>query len=92
MQYLGGKQRIAPKIVRYLKKLRKPGQTYLEPFVGAANVFCLMDNPRIGSDTHLDVILLLRAARDSKLSDFPKIMTEYQYKYLKRSKPSPLRG
>lgn len=92
MRYLGGKHRLAKKISRYLKKIRKPGQTYLEPFVGAANVLCLMDNPRIGSDIHLDVILLLRAARDNKLSNFPKEMTKKQYNILKRSKPSPLRG
>lgn len=92
MRYLGGKHRLAKKISRYLKKIRKPGQMYIEPFVGAVNVFQYMDNPRIGSDTHLDIILLLRAARDNQLTDFPKNMTESQYKILKRSKPSALRG
>jgi site-specific DNA-adenine methylase len=58
MQYLGGKSRLAKKIVAILENLRTPGQVYLEPFIGGGSVFSLMSDPKIGSDLHEDLILL----------------------------------
>jgi len=35
MQYLGGKSRTRNEIAAYLNRIRRPGQPYWEPFVGA---------------------------------------------------------
>lgn len=64
MQYLGGKTQLAKPLARYLESRRSPGQPYLEPFVGAANVLCEMSGQRTGSDVHDDLIALLRGVRD----------------------------
>lgn len=50
MRYVGGKFRISKQLTDFLKSVRKPGQIYVEPFVGGASVIRLMDDPRIGSD------------------------------------------
>ena len=90
MQYFGGKHRIVKHIVPILKSLRKPGQTYLEPFVGSANIIISMDNPRIGSDAHPDLIMLLKSVQDNSFV-YPEV-TEEDYNNLKKSEPSALRG
>lgn len=91
MQYFGGKQRIAKGIISFLKNLRKPGQIFLEPFVGSANIIIGMDNPRIGSDFHEDLILLLKAVQDGSFI-YPDHITEEQYNSLKHAEPSALRA
>lgn len=62
--YLGGKHSIAKELVKLLEKHRKPGQLYIEPFLGGANVFQHMANPRKGFDVHPDLIALWQAALD----------------------------
>lgn len=91
MRYMGGKARIAPKIVAYLESIRKPGQAYLEPFVGAANVISKMSGKRYGSDSHEDLILLLIAVRDGTI-ELPEVVSEELYKSLRHAEPSALRG
>ncbi len=91
MQYFGGKQKIAKRIIKFLTNLRKPGQTFLEPFVGSANIIIGMDNPRIGSDFHEDLILLLKAVQDHMFL-YPDAISEQEYNNLKHAEPSALRG
>lgn len=91
MQYFGGKQRIARFIIDFLKRIRKPGQVFLEPFVGSANIIIGMDNPRIGSDFHEDLIMLLKSVQSDELI-YPTEVTEQQYNELKKAKSSALRA
>ncbi len=91
MQYFGGKQRIAKFIIKFLRQLRKPGQVFLEPFVGSANIIIGMDNPRIGSDYHEDLILLHKAVQDGSFV-YPEHITEQEYQAIKSAPPSALRA
>lgn len=91
MRYFGGKARIAKRIADYLKSVRRPEQTYVEPFVGSANVFCLMENDRMGSDGHPDLVMLLKDIQSGEFV-YPENVTEEQYKELKFSSPSSLRA
>ena len=61
MRYVGGKHRLSKKIVPILQEHRKPGQLYIEPFMGACNVLEKMDNPRVGSDVSYDMVMLYRS-------------------------------
>lgn len=56
MIYPGGKHNLSKRILPLILKNRKPEQHYVEPFVGGANVFKNVSNPRIGSDIHLPII------------------------------------
>lgn len=90
MQYLGGKSRIAKKIAAYLRSVRKPGQLYIEPFVGGASVLVLMENPRQASDLCEDLILLYQALQGGWMP--PETVTEEEYCEMKNAPPSALRG
>lgn len=90
MQYIGGKFRIAKFIVPVLNRLRGD-RDYLEPFIGAANIFCKIPGTRIGSDSHPDLILLLQAVRDGTIA-FPDAVSEEEYQRIRREPPSALRG
>ena len=91
MQYFGGKQRIAKYIINFLKNIRKPGQIFLEPFVGSANIIIGMDNPRIGSDFHEDLIMLHKAIQSGEFI-YPSEISEQQYNELKKAESSALRA
>lgn len=91
MQYFGGKQRIAKYIIEYLNRIRKPGQVFLEPFVGSANIIIGMDNPRIGSDFHEDLIMLHKAIQSGEF-EYPAEISEQQYNELKKAESSALRA
>jgi len=90
VQYLGGKQRIANWVVYHLEEARKD-RPYLEPFIGAANIFTKMRGGRIGSDIHPDLILLLIAIRDGTI-ELPTSVSEEEYQRIRREPPSALRG
>ncbi len=91
MRYFGGKARIAKKIVAYLNSIRD-GRPYIEPFVGAANVFCLMDNPRYGSDIHHDLMMLLYEVQHEWFQ-YPEFVSEELYDAVKLEEhPSALKA
>jgi len=50
MKYMGSKNRIAKYILPLMLKYRKPNQTWVEPFVGGANMIDKVDGKRIGAD------------------------------------------
>lgn len=52
MKYMGSKTKIAKEILPVILSGRKPGQFYVEPFVGGANSFYLVDGPKIGGDNN----------------------------------------
>jgi len=79
MRYLGGKFRIGKQIAGYLNLIRKPGQAYAEPFVGAANVTQYINAPvRYAYDKHAGMIALWRALQDGWLP--PDEVSEMTYK------------
>ena len=84
MRYMGGKYNIAPKIVPIILKDRKPGQWFVEPFVGLANVMWLVDGNRIGADANPYIIAFLKAIRDNP-NKHPPRLTEEQYKEIKNN-------
>lgn len=60
MQYMGSKNRIAKHLLPIMLENRN-GRTWVEPFVGGANMIDKVEGKRIGADTHEHLIELLRA-------------------------------
>jgi len=58
MRYLGGKSKIRKRVAAFLENLRKPGQSYLEPFVGGAWVLQEMSGERHASDGNIALIAM----------------------------------
>lgn len=87
---MGSKAKYAKEILPIILKDRKPGQWYIEPFVGGANVIDKVDGLRFGSDINNDLIILLSAIRDNWVP--PEIISEDEYNNLKAQKSSPLRS
>ena len=64
MKYLGSKANHADEILKVVLAKRRPGQVYVEPFIGGANVMCRVpdaDGPRIGADINGCMIALHKA-------------------------------
>ena len=94
MKYMGSKNRIAKEIIEIMSWVRKPGQYWVEPFVGGGNIIDKVENPRIGSDANIYTIQALRAIRDY-LEDLPrnnKEFTEKNYRNLRRDDSYPFKG
>lgn len=89
MQYLGSKNRISKELGSYLSSIRK-GRIFVEPFCGSCSITSVMDNPRIICDAHPDLILMWKAVQQGWLP--PENISEEEYRNLKNSQPSPLRG
>lgn len=81
MRYLGSKRRIKKHILPIILADRQPNQLYWEPFVGGANTFQDVANPRLGSDLNPYLIALLAAVRDGWIP--PTVLTEEEYKQIK---------
>ncbi len=61
MQYMGSKNRVAKILLAVIERERKPGQTWVEPFVGGANMIDKVPGPRIGNDSHKYLIAMWKA-------------------------------
>lgn len=59
MKYLGSKNRIVKHILPIMLEYRTPEMTWVEPFVGGANMIDKVEGKRIGSDLNEYVIALL---------------------------------
>ena len=81
MQYLGGKAKVAKYLVPIINSYRKPGQLYIEPFIGGGNIFVHMDAPKLGLDLHPQLIALYKAIKTGW--EPPKIVSEEDYKRAK---------
>jgi DNA adenine methylase len=66
--YPGGKYRLANKPLKEMLPYRG-NRTRIEPFVGAGNMICRVENPRIGYDINKHMVAFLSAARDGWLPD-----------------------
>ena len=83
--YLGSKANHADEILKIVLAKRKPGQTYVEPFVGGANVICRVpdaDGPRIGADINPYMVALHAALADGW--DPPQTLLKKTYDGMKR--------
>jgi DNA adenine methylase len=58
MQYFGGKARVGQQIADYLSSVRKPGQTWVEPFCGGLWVTYRAGGERRASDANEAVVTL----------------------------------
>lgn len=64
MKYMGSKNRIAKHILPIMLKYRTPEMTWVEPFVGGANVIDKVEGKRIGNDNQEYVISLYKALQN----------------------------
>lgn len=89
---MGGKAKIAKPIARYLQSIRQPGQLYIEPFVGAANILMHMTSggPCLAYDAHPDLILLWQALQKGWKP--PTRVSRALHRKLRHSAPSALRA
>lgn len=91
---MGSKNRIAKYILPVMLSSRKPGQWWVEPFVGGGNMIDKVVGKRIGSDANPYVIEALVAIRDNvdKLPKNNKEFTEIDYKNLRLNDNYPYKG
>jgi len=82
MKYVGSKRRIAKEIIPIMTKSRG-GRTWVEPFVGGANLIDKIDGRRIGADPNEYPIALLRKLQTGWLP--PTEISEQEYKSIKES-------
>lgn len=94
MQYLGGKSRHAKGIAGAILADTPNRTRYLEPFIGGGSVFSEMSQhfeQVTGSDGQEDVTLLWRGLISGTFTP-PEHLTEEEWKALRDSEPSALRG
>lgn len=86
MKYLGSKARHADEILSHVLAKRQPGQTYVEPFVGGANVMCRVPNnqgPRIGADINRYMVALHTALANGWVP--PESCSKAEYNAIKKN-------
>lgn len=92
MQYMGGKAKIARRLVDAILADTSCRDRWLEPFVGGGNVMEYA-SPQfaqsVGADLHLDLILMWQAVTAGWT---PPDMSRSRYDELKNSSPSAERG
>jgi|WetSurMetagenome_2_1015567.scaffolds.fasta_scaffold04314_3 DNA adenine methylase len=79
---MGGKNRTRKQIAKYLKTIRKPYQTYFEPFCGGAWVLQEMAGKRIASDGCFPLIAMYKDLQNGW--EPPETLTEDEYQELKK--------
>jgi DNA adenine methylase len=84
MKYMGSKRRIVDDLLTIILADRKPGQLYVEPFVGGGNMISRVSGPRIGADIDEYAIEALKLIRD-RLDEVPKSSTEKEYRVMRSS-------
>ena len=61
MKYMGSKNRIAKEILPIMLKYRTEGMTWVEPFVGGANMIDKIEGKRIANDINSELIAMFDA-------------------------------
>lgn len=84
MKYMGSKARHAKEILPIILADRAPGQWYVEPFVGGANVIDKVDGNRIGADYNPYVAVLWQAVSSGWVP--PDVVTEGEYRDARRDR------
>lgn len=83
MHYLGGKSKIRKQISAFLESVRKPDQTYFEPFVGGAWVLQEMTGKRIASDGNKALIAMYKALQTGWIP--PTFVSEEEYQQVRKA-------
>lgn len=82
MKYVGSKSRIAKYILPIMLKHKTSKMTWVEPFVGGANIIDKVKGKRIGADINPYLIKALILIRDHP-ETIPEIITENDYQKVK---------
>lgn len=85
MRYMGSKRRISKYLLPIMLSERAPGQCWVEPFVGGANMIDKVTGWRIGSDSNRYLIALLREMQTQAPFD-PPFIDEQLYNCIKRNR------
>jgi len=94
MRYIGSKRNIIRHILPIMTKERKPGQYWVEPFVGGGNAISEVTGHRLGSDININTIRALVDIRDN-VHLLPKNnseFTEADYRKLRVSDDYPFKS
>lgn len=86
MKYMGSKARHAKEMLPIILKDRKPGQLYVEPFVGGANMIDKVSGNRLGADIHEYLIAMWKEASKGWIP--PEHITEAEYRDMMKNKTS----
>ena len=84
MKYMGSKARHAKEILPIILADRKPGQWYVEPFVGGANVIDKVDGNRIGADANPYLMAVWQGIADGWCP--PEFVSEDDYAAARNAK------
>lgn len=79
MKYMGSKARYAKYILPIILADRESGQWYVEPFVGGANTFHLVNGNKIANDNNAYLVALLEAVGNGWIP--PDVVTEEDYSH-----------
>lgn len=94
MRYLGGKTRLAKEISQAILNDTPNREMYIEPFIGGGSVFAEMNRhfkTVWGGDAQEDLALLWRGLISGTFTP-PNSLTEGEWRVLRDSEPSALRG
>lgn len=89
MKFMGSKSRISKHILPIMLKYRTPEMTWVEPFVGGANMIDKVDGKRLGADISEHLIKALHLVRDEP-NKIPRNNTEYTEEMFNEAKKSDL--
>jgi DNA adenine methylase len=92
MTYQGSKDRFAKQIVPILNRFRSPGQIYWEPFLGSASIMAHMADPRVGSDSMTDLIMLWNEVINDTFIEPSYVSKELYDSYMSSDVPSAMRA
>ena len=85
MRYSGSKAKIARYIIPFIMKELKPGNAYIEPFVGGCNMIDKVDwSWKIGYDINGYVISMWSWLKGKAMNPFPKHVSEEDYYAMKK--------
>jgi len=85
MQYMGSKNRISKHLIPIIMENYSNDQWYIEPFVGGANMIDkIPSSKKIGADSHLYLISLLKALKNGYIP--PSDITKDLYYDIKANK------
>lgn len=84
MRYLGGKSKIRKEVSVFLESVRKPNQTYFEPFVGGGWILQEMKGKRIASDGNTALISMYKALQDGWIP--PEFVSEDTWRFYRTMK------
>lgn len=87
MRYMGSKARFSSAILSIVLAARIPGQTYVEPFVGGANIFDKVPGPKLGADSNSFLISLWSAVSQGWKP--PEVISQDEYSKARRESVLP---